>query len=372
MGGLKDKKIEPGLAPGLQTLLEKEVSAFCEENDLEVGDVLPKAEEEFVKKLQADPKLDPAETLQAILLGILDSATKDEEGAFEETSDVQISGDALDPYYREVGKYRLLTQEEEAALGEKILAGRREDASEEEKVAAMEARNELINHNLKLVYYTLGTMNLPKRAGISDKDLAQDGALGLARAAEKFDPRLGYRFSTYAIPWIKQAILKSYSEDTIVRVSVSKGKQISEVRRKQRELEEELEREPTSEEISQALPKYEPEEIEDLLSIRGEAEELDAPLDEDEGGTTKGDLTPSEDDPKEGLDEEDEEKETEKSLKFLTPREREVIVAAFGLDGKPERTLEEIGKSMGVTRERVRQIKVRALEKMKQGLKGEK
>ncbi len=275
------------------------------------------------------------------------------------------SGESL--FLSEISKFRLLSKEEEIELGEKIQAGLKEGASEEEKKAGKEAQNAMVNSNIRLV------MNIAKdysRMGVSFLDLVQEGYFGLQRAVEKFDPARGNRFSTYAYPWIRQAMQRLVNEQGRgIKISRHAITNIAKVRKAISELSQDLGRQPTTSEISSILPDYDEKDIEAILGFSGDVVSLDMPFDASESdsadllSTIKGD-----DDLSEGLDEDDRKKDVEKGLKALNDRERTIITYLFGLDGKEKMDMSELGRKFGISRERIRQIHMVALSKMKRAI----
>lgn len=275
------------------------------------------------------------------------------------------SGESL--FLSQISKFRLLSKEEEIELGKKIQTGLKEGASEEEKKAGKEAQNAMVNSNIRLM------MNIAKdysRMGVSFLDLVQEGYFGLQRAVEKFDPTRGNRFSTYAYPWIKQAMQRLVNEQGRgIKISRHAITNIAKVRKAISELSQDLGRQPTPSEISSILPDYDEKDIEAILEFSGDVVSLDMPFDASESdsadllSTIKGD-----DDLSEGLDEDDRKKEVEKGLKALNDRERTIITYLFGLEGKEKMDMSELGRKFGISRERIRQIHIVALSKMKRAL----
>ncbi len=275
------------------------------------------------------------------------------------------SGESL--FLSEISKFPLLSKEEEIELGKKIQAGLKENASEEEKKEGKEAQDAMVNSNIRLI------MNVAKdysRMGVPFLDLVQEGYFGLQRAVEKFDPTRGNRFSTYAYPWIKQAMQKLVNEQGRgIKISRHTITNIAKVRKTVAELSLDLGRQPTPSEIASVLPGYDEKDIEAILEISTGVVSLDAPLDPSDSdsadflSTIKGD-----DDLSEGLDEEDRKKLVEKALEDLSDRERTVTTHLFGLDGKEKVDMSELGRKLGISRERVRQIRDEAIGKMRRAL----
>jgi RNA polymerase primary sigma factor len=258
--------------------------------------------------------------------------------------------DPLKLYVHQIGGGRLLTASEERELA------RRKDEGDEE------AKKKLIESNLRLVMSI--TRNYTK-AGVPLLDLIQEGNLGLIRAVEKFDYRMGYKLSTYATWWIRQSITRALADQgRLIRFPVHVADQVRRVTRARRILAQRLNRDPLLAELAQesGLPEKRVKEllelVEDPISLEtpvGEGDSLYADLIEDE--TTER--------PETTVAENLRSVELAEALSTLEPRLREVIDRRFGLDGAPPETLEEIGRHLGITRERVRQLEGRALRELR-------
>ncbi|HVU67722.1 MAG TPA: sigma-70 family RNA polymerase sigma factor [Ktedonobacteraceae bacterium] len=259
--------------------------------------------------------------------------------------------DSLRLYLREISRISLLSASKEAYLAERAEQGDRD------------ARNSLIEANLRLV------VSIAKKyvgQGLSLEDLIGEGNIGLIRAVTKFDYRKGFRFSTYATWWIKQAITRAILEGTrVVRLPVYIMEEVMRVKRTTRQLYQELGREPTAENIGERLGMT-PERVSELLIWAEKVFSLDAPLSEEEENTL-GDIIEDQRErgPVEVADQHLLREEIRKVLGQLTLRERQVIELRFGLRDDHDHTLEEVGKKLKVTRERVRQIEERAIRKLR-------
>jgi len=258
--------------------------------------------------------------------------------------------DPLKLYVRQIGDGRLLTPGEERELA------RRKDAGDEE------AKRRLIESNLRLVmsitrHYT--------RADVPLLDLIQEGNLGLIRAIEKFDYKLGYKLSTYATWWIKQAISRALAEQgRTIRLPVHVADQVRKVTKTRRLLGQKLNRDPSVEEIAHEIG-ITPERVQDLLDLVQDPVSLETPI--GEGDSSVADLIPdlNADQPEEETADRARSTELLDALAKLQPRQRRVVVERFGLDGVRPRTLEEVGTNLGITRERVRQLEARALRELR-------
>src|SRR5258708_260004 len=259
--------------------------------------------------------------------------------------------DSLRLYLREISRISLLSASKESYLAERAEQGDRD------------ARNNLIEANLRLV------VSIAKKyvgQGLSLEDLIGEGNIGLIRAVTKFDYRKGFRFSTYATWWIKQAITRAILEGTrVVRLPVYIMEEVMRVKRMTRQLYQELGREPTPENIGERLGMS-AERVSELLIWAEKVFSLDAPLSEEEENTL-GDIIEDvrERGPVEVTDQRLLREEIRKVLGQLTLRERQVIELRFGLLDDHDHTLEEVGKKLKVTRERVRQIEERAIRKLR-------
>jgi len=258
---------------------------------------------------------------------------------------------SLDKYLQEIGKVELLTAEEEVALAQRIRQGDQ---------AALE---KLTKANLRFV---VSVSKQYQNQGLSLPDLINEGNLGLIKAAQRFDETRGFKFISYAVWWIRQSILQALAEQSrIVRLPLNKIGSLNKINKAYAKLEQELEREPNYEEIAQVLEISE-SEVKESLRNSGRHVSMDAPLVEDEDNNMY-DVLRAEDSPspEEGLMYESLRKEIDRAISTLTPREADVIRLYFGLDGQHPLTLEEIGEKFDLTRERVRQIKEKAIRRLK-------
>jgi RNA polymerase primary sigma factor len=263
---------------------------------------------------------------------------------------VEPSLDSLRLYLREIGKVPLLTADQEVYLAKRIERG------------DMSAKTQMTEANLRLVV-SIAKAYLGR--GLSFLDLIQEGSLGLIRAVEKFDYRKGYKFSTYATWWIRQAVTRAIADKArTIRIPVHMVEKLNKVVHIERQLVQRLGREPSPEEIAEEL-EIATDEVREILRMAQLPVSLEKPIGEEEDSSL-GDFVPDEtaespfDTAQLSLRRED----IENALMALPERERNVIALRFGLHGGPPQTLEEVGRAFGVTRERIRQIENNTLKKL--------
>jgi RNA polymerase primary sigma factor len=279
---------------------------------------------------------------------------KNEEKSLRRQLNLTVKSPTNDPvrmYLKEIGKVRLLTAYEEVNLARRIEAG---DA---------EAKRMLVEANLRLV------VSIAKKyvgRGMLFLDLIQEGNLGLIRAVEKFDYKKGYKFSTYATWWIRQAITRAIADQArTIRIPVHMVETINKLIRVQRQLLQKLGREPTPEEIARRM-KFTAEKVREVMKISQEPVSLETPIGEEEDSHLGDFIEDSEvEAPSDAASFTMLQEQLQEVLNTLNDRERKVIQLRFGLqDGHP-RTLEEVGREFGVTRERIRQIESKTLGKLR-------
>ena len=260
---------------------------------------------------------------------------------------------SLDKYLQEIGRVDLITAEEEVELARRIKDGDRK------------ALERLTKANLRFV---VSVSKQYQNQGLSLPDLINEGNLGLIKAAERFDETRGFKFISYAVWWIRQSILQALAEQArIVRLPLNKIGTINKINRAFSELEQKYERPPSAEELAEFLD-VSPEDIKQSLSNSGRHISMDAPLvDGDESSSSMYDVLPNDalPGPERELVVESLRKDIERSLSTLTSREGDVVRLYYGLNGKHPMTLEEIGERFDLTRERVRQIKEKAIRRLK-------
>jgi RNA polymerase primary sigma factor len=263
---------------------------------------------------------------------------------------VEPSLDSLRLYLREIGKVPLLTADQEVYLAKRIERG------------DMAAKTHMIEANLRLVV-SIAKSYLGR--GLSFLDLIQEGSLGLIRAVEKFDYRKGYKFSTYATWWIRQAVTRAIADKArTIRIPVHMVEKLNKVVHIERQLVQRLGREPRPEEIAEEL-EMTTDEVREILRMAQHPVSLEKPIGEEEDSEL-GDFVEDEaaESPFERASENLRRENVQRALDALPPREREVIEMRYGLKGHKARTLEEVGRAFGVTRERIRQIENNTLKKL--------
>ena len=262
--------------------------------------------------------------------------------------------DSVRLYLREIGKIPLLTPEEEAKLAQRIVKGDKK------------AKDKMVEANMRLV------VSIAKRyggRGLDFLDLIQEGNTGLLRAVDKFDPDKGFKFSTYATWWVRQAITRAIADQArTIRIPVHMVETINKVLRTTRKLTTELNREPTNEEIAKALD-MEPEKVDYVMRIKQDIASLDASISRegDDEESVLGDFVEDEerDSPEDSAANQILKEQLSEIIATLTDREQKIIRLRFGIGGGRPHTLEEVGAEFDVTRERIRQIEAKALSKLR-------
>ncbi|HMS31296.1 MAG TPA: sigma-70 family RNA polymerase sigma factor, partial [Candidatus Saccharibacteria bacterium] len=341
-----------------EVLKQLSAKAGKKQNILEQQEVLDAVEEagiyenleEIYTKLAAEKvvvstKEEPADD------DIWATSEEDEEAlvAEQDTSYLDdISDDSVRLYLREIGKIPLLTAEEELALANRVVAGEKK------------AKDQMAEANMRLV------VSIAKRysgRGLDFLDLIQEGNTGLLRAVEKFDPSKGFKFSTYATWWIRQAITRAIADQArVIRIPVHMVETINKLLRTQRRMTQELNREPTIEELAKEM-EMEPEKIEYVMKIKQDVNSLDAAVRDDEEDSVLGDFIEDEDtkSPDEAATEQLLKEQVQGILESaLSERELKIVKMRFGLEDGKNHTLEEVGHEFAVTRERIRQIEAKA------------
>lgn len=269
----------------------------------------------------------------------------------EEEEIIFTSDNNLKNYLKEIGKYKLLTYEEEVKYSKEFAEGNEE------------AKQKLVESNLRLV---ISIAKKHVNRGLSLLDLIQEGNIGLMKAVEKFEYKRGFKFSTYATWWIRQSITRAIADQgKTIRIPVHMNEAINKVKREIRNLEQETGKTPSAKELAKKLkmPIY---KIEEVLEVIQEPVSLETPVGNEEDGELidmiKDDTFIS---PYKATENIFLKEKIEEAFQKLTPREREVLKYRFGLNDGPQKTLENVGKIFNVTRERIRQIEVKAIRKLR-------
>jgi RNA polymerase primary sigma factor len=358
---LKKKLIARGKTQG--SLTYEEISAAFEA----LEEISPEQLEEFFEELAA-AGIELAEEQKD------EKAETEREEEVEETIPDGLSlDDPVRMYLKEIGRVPLLSMEQEKSLAMRIEAGelesRRDGAADSSVVdSGEEAKRQLTEANLRLV------VSIAKKyvgRGMLFLDLIQEGNLGLIRAVEKFDYRKGYKFSTYATWWIRQAITRALADQArTIRIPVHMVETINRLIKVSRQLLQELGREPTVEEIAESMALT-PEKVREVMKISQEPISLETPIGEEEDSHL-GDFIEDQEAvaPAEAASVMLLKEKMQDVLQNLTERERKVLVLRFGLEDGHQRTLEEVGQEFGVTRERIRQIEAKALRKLRHPSRG--
>lgn len=266
------------------------------------------------------------------------------------TTDVVVVN-SVKMYLKEIGGYALLTKEEEENLANAIAAG------------DQEAKQQLIKHNLRLV---VSIAKPYMGRGMSFSDLIQEGNLGLIKAVDKYDVSRGFRFSTYATWWIKQSISRAIKEQArSIRIPAHIIEFMSNIKKAERDFQQKYNRDPKVEEIA-AILNVDVKKVKNAYASMQDATSLDIMVG-DEEDTTIGSFVEDESVALDfsAIEDEDRNKAIQQVLQTLNDRERKIIIYRFGLQGNRAMTLEEIGKSMQLSKERIRQLEVKALEKLR-------
>lgn len=259
---------------------------------------------------------------------------------------------SLDMYLQDIGRVELITADEEVVLAQKI------------KMGDQRALDKLVKANLRFV---VSVSKQYQNQGLSLPDLINEGNMGLIKAAQRFDETRGFKFISYAVWWIRQSILQALAEQSrIVRLPLNKIGAINKINKTFAKLEQELEREPNADEIGEVLDLL-PEDIRETMKNQGRHMSMDAPLGNMEDGGSMYELMENQHEaaPDDDLIKESLRNEIDRALTSLTAREADVVRLYYGLSGGHSHSLEEIGEKFELTRERVRQIKEKAVRRLK-------
>ncbi len=334
-----------------------------EENKLEQREIfklIPDTPENIVTLEKFYKELDKAEieiieATEPNVEDFTDEWVEDEEEKIKVEDKVfldDIADDSVRLYLREIGKIPLLKPDEELKLAYEVVNGKKG------------AKDKMAEANMRLV------VSIAKRyvgRGLDLLDLIQEGNTGLLRAVEKFDPDKGFKFSTYATWWIRQAITRAIADQArTIRIPVHMVETINKLLRTQRRLTQELNREPTNEEIAKEM-EIDVEKVEHIMKIKQDISSLDASVREDEEDSVLGDFIEDEDTvtPEESATGSLLKEHVKIMLSALSDREQKILKLRFGLEDGRSHTLEEVGQEFNVTRERIRQIEAKALAKLR-------
>lgn len=371
IGNFHNEKLAK-LPPEIKELLEKGMSqGFITQQEL--SKVLPDAEENValldeVYSLLIELEIEVHEYKDTLAVSDADDSTPAEADAVEETEEVvaaaaparqhhevdlqMIADDSVRMYLSEIGKVKLLTAEEEVTLARKVRKG------------DITAKQALMTANLRLV------VSIAKKyigRGLSFLDLIQEGNLGLVRAVDKFDPERGFKFSTYATWWIRQAITRAIADQArTIRIPVHMVETINKFTHTQRRLVQELGREPLPEEIA-AEVGMDIKKVKHIMKISQDIVSLDAPVGSEEDSNL-GDFIEDQNSvsPDEATNRQILKENIHEMLQYLSPREKKIIKMRYGLGDGVGHTLEQVGREFGVTRERIRQIEAKVLQKLRE------
>jgi RNA polymerase primary sigma factor len=318
-------------------------------------DTIPTEDDAVVEDVVIDGSGGPLSDIDGPAPDELEDEEEDDEDVlnqgqyFDDASD-----DSVRLYLREIGKIPLLNAEEELALAQRVVAGEKK------------AKDKMAEANMRLV------VSIAKRysgRGLDFLDLIQEGNTGLLRAVEKFDPDKGFKFSTYATWWIRQAITRAIADQArTIRIPVHMVETINKLLRTQRRMTQELNREPTIEELAKEL-EMEPDKVEYVIKIKQDITSLDAGVgrDGEDEDSVLGDFIEDEDGttPEESATSQLLKEQVQSILSTLSDREQKIVKMRFGLENGKSHTLEEVGQEFAVTRERIRQIEAKALAKLR-------
>lgn len=348
----EEEQVTNNYSPEIEALIAKgKEQGFVTQQEViaAVGDVEDAVDEiEDMHALLLENKVEVLETTDDDFAEVAEA-----EAANVESDDYvkDIADDSVRLYLREIGRVPLLTSEEEVELAKRIMKGDKA------------AKDKMVEANLRLV------VSIAKKyigRGLDLLDLIQEGSAGLLRAVEKFDYTKGFKFSTYATWWIRQAITRAIADQArTIRIPVHMVETINKLIRTQRRLVQELGREPLPEEIAAEM-EMDVDKVNHIIKIKQDIVSLEAPVGE-EADSTLGDFIEDEDSvsPEDAATYQLLKEQVNSVLALLTPREQKILRMRFGLEDGRSHTLEEVGQEFGVTRERIRQIEAKALAKLR-------
>jgi len=350
-----------------ERLFEKRVKAIIDRGrergfitEMEILKFFPNVEKDITELERLYDRLEEAsirveESREFIEEAVPEPTEEEINRALNIEADDTIASDSVQMYLREIGKTPLLTRDEEKELAKKIEKG------------DLEGRNKLIQANLRLVV-SIAKRYVGRSSNLTLLDLIQEGNIGLARAVDKFDYRRGFKFSTYATWWIRQAITRALADQSrTIRIPVHMVETISKYAQIKRRLFQDLGREPLAEEIASEMG-VDVEKVRHIIKISQDTIPFETPVGDEDEGSTLGDfiedekgITPVQSAALRLLGD-----QIKEIINDLQPREQKILRMRFGLDDGITHTLEEVGNEFGVTRERIRQIEFKALEKIRQ------
>ena len=350
-----------------ERLFEKRVKAIIDRGrgrgfitEIEILKFFPNVEKDITELERLYDRLEEAsikveESREFIEEAVPEPTEEEINRALNIEADDTIASDSVQMYLREIGKTPLLTRDEEKELAKKIEKG------------DLEGRNKLIQANLRLVV-SIAKRYVGRSPNLTLLDLIQEGNIGLARAVDKFDYRRGFKFSTYATWWIRQAITRALADQSrTIRIPVHMVETISKYAQIKRRLFQDLGREPLAEEIASEMG-VDVEKVRHIIKISQDTIPFETPVGDEDEGSTLGDfiedekgITPVQSAALRLLGD-----QIKEIINDLQPREQKILRMRFGLDDGITHTLEEVGNEFGVTRERIRQIEFKALEKIRQ------
>jgi len=350
-----------------ERLFEKRVKAIIDRGrergfitEMEILKFFPNVEKDITELERLYDRLEEAsirveESREFIEEAVPEPTEEEINRALNIEADDTIASDSVQMYLREIGKTPLLTRDEEKELAKKIEKG------------DLEGRNKLIQANLRLVV-SIAKRYVGRSPNLTLLDLIQEGNIGLARAVDKFDYRRGFKFSTYATWWIRQAITRALADQSrTIRIPVHMVETISKYAQIKRRLFQDLGREPLAEEIASEMG-VDVEKVRHIIKISQDTIPFETPVGDEDEGSTLGDfiedekgITPVQSAALRLLGD-----QIKEIINDLQPREQKILRMRFGLDDGITHTLEEVGNEFGVTRERIRQIEFKALEKIRQ------
>lgn len=357
LGSFHDERIAK-LSPELRVLIEKGLSQkFITHNEL--AKCLPEAEDDIalldeIYSLLIELDIDIVDYKDSVVLNDKDEPVERDvtPEKLQEVDLSMISDDSVRMYLSEIGKVKLLTANEEVTLARKV------------RVGDINSKKKLMEANLRLV------VSIAKKyigRGLSFLDLIQEGNLGLVRAVDKFDPERGFKFSTYATWWIRQAITRAIADQArTIRIPVHMVETINKFTHTQRRLVQELGREPLPEEIA-AEVGMDIKKVKHIMKISQDIVSLDAPVGSEEDSSL-GDFIEDVNSvaPDESTNRQILKENIHDMLQYLSPREKKIIKMRYGLGDGVGHTLEQVGREFGVTRERIRQIEAKVLQKLRE------